>query len=430
MRSSASTNGSGAGPCAQREQVAASGPRGYPVSARGRRRRAHGPPLVAAVAIGIVGGWIVGRNLTDRAMGSAERAVEGSAPSVRTASAEAADVPVVITALGTVSAEVTITVKSKISGDLTRIAFREGQVVREGDLLAEIDARPFHAAVAQYRAQLMKDEALLRSAQLTLERYRRLGAQDSISRQNIDTQAALVQQYEAVKKSDEAQLEMQELDLANCRIVSPVEGRVGLRQVDVGNYVAPTDKSGIAMITQMQPISVILSVPERDLATIMKVMRAGGAVDVRAYDRADSVEIAAGVLGALDNQIDTSTGMVKLRARFDNRDESLFPGQFVNVRVLVETLQNAVTVPASAVQQGVIGSYVYLLRENSTVALTKVEAGPGVRDRTMIRDGLRAGDRVVVDGSDRLTDGTRVRVVAPEQLSRVEELPVDRVKAQ
>jgi multidrug efflux system membrane fusion protein len=332
------------------------------------------------------------------------------------------DLPLELQALGTVTPLSTVTVKSRISGYLTAVIFKEGQMVRKGELLAQIDPRPYEAALAQFQGQLIKDQALLRNAQLDLTRHERLLAQDSTSQQNFDTATATVSQLEGTVKSDQALVDAQRLDVAYCHIVAPIDGRAGLRQVDSGNYVQPTDANGLVVITQIQPISVIFTIPQAQLGPVLKRLRSDVALPVVTYDSNDTTLLDRGVLDTLDNQIDISTGTVKLRAVFPNRDGDLFPNQFVNTRLLVDTQHDALLVPTTAIRYGTPGPYVYRMRGDDTVAVQVIAAGASHDDRTMVLEGLSAGDRVVVDGIDRLSDGIRV-AIRPRTLRSVADNP-------
>jgi multidrug efflux system membrane fusion protein len=338
----------------------------------------------------------------------------GAPVPVGVAPVEKGDMPVTLSQLGTVIPLAMVTVKTQISGYLMQVAFKEGQMVNKGDFLAQIDPRPYQVALAQAEAQLAKDQALLKNAQVDLVRYNILVAQNSVAKQTRDTQESLVGQYQATVKSDQAQIDAQKLNLTYCRIVSPVTGRVGLRQVDPGNYVQTTDANGIVIVTQLQPISVIFTLPEDNLPEVMKRVRAGAALPVTAYDRTGATEIAKGKLDTVDNQIDTTTGTVKLRAIFDNNEETLFPNQFVNVKLLVNTLHDADIVPNSAIQRGAPGTFVYLVQADRTVAAQKVKLGPSDGQRIAILSGLQPGESVVIDGTDRLRDGAKVTVAPAE----------------
>src|SRR6266446_8218959 len=310
------------------------------------------------------------------------------------------EMPVSLSQLGTVTPLATVTVKTQINGYLTEVAFKEGQMVTKGDFLAQIDPRPYQVALEQAEATLAKDQALLKNAQLDLERYNTLVAQNSIARQTRDTQVSLVAQNQATIKADQAQIDVQKLNLTYCRIVSPVTGRVGLRQVDPGNYVQTGDPNGIVVVTQLQPISVIFTLPEDSLPEVMKRVRAGAALPVTAYDRTGATELARGKLDTVDNQIDTTTGTVKLRAIFDNEQENLFPNQFVNIKLLVNTLHDADLVPNSAIQRGAPGIFVYVVKPDHTVSVQKVKLGPTDGQRIGILSGLQPGEGVVFDGAE------------------------------
>ena len=323
--------------------------------------------------------------------------------------------PVSLSQLGTVTPLATVTVKTQISGYLVQVGFREGQMVNKGDFLAQIDPRPYQVALEQAQAQLAKDQALLKNAQVDLQRYNTLVAQNSIAKQTRDTQVSLVAQDEATIKADQAQIDVQKLNLTYCRIISPVTGRVGLRQVDAGNYVQTSDPNGIVVVTQLQPISVIFTLPEDNLPEVMKRVRAGAVLPVTAYDRTGATELASGKLDTVDNQIDTTTGTVKMRAIFDNDQLALFPNQFVNVKLLVNTLHDADIVPNSAVQRGAPGTFVYIVKPEKTVAVQKVKLGPSDGQRIAILSGLEPGESVVTDGADRLRDGAKVTIAQAVQ---------------
>jgi len=325
------------------------------------------------------------------------------------------DMPVTLSQLGTVTPLAMVTVKTQISGYLMQVAFKEGQMVNKGDFLAQIDPRPYQVALEQAEAQLAKDQALLKNARLDLQRYDTLVAQNSIAKQTRDTQISLVAQDEATVKADQAQIDAQKLNLTYCRIVSPVTGRVGLRQVDPGNYVQTSDPNGIVVVTQLQPISVIFTLPEDNLPEVMKRVRAGASLPVTAYDRTATTELAKGRLDTVDNQIDTTTGTVKLRAMFDNDQDILFPNQFVNVKLLVNTLHDAEIVPTSAIQRGAPGTFVYVVKPEQTVRVQKVKLGPTDGQRIAILSGLEQGENIVIDGTDRLRDGAKITVAPPEQ---------------
>ncbi|WP_298961335.1 MdtA/MuxA family multidrug efflux RND transporter periplasmic adaptor subunit [uncultured Methylobacterium sp.] len=320
------------------------------------------------------------------------------------------DMPVTFAGLGTVTPLATVTMRSQVSGYLTAVEFREGQAVRRGDVLAQIDVRPYEALLAQYQGQLQRDQALLQNARLDLARYQTLNRQDSISKQNVDTQAATVKQYEGIVASDQAQIDQQKLNIQYGRIVSPVDGRVGLRKVDLGNYIS-AGTTDIVVVTQTKPMSVLFILPEDRVQRVQARLRGGAKLPVRIFDRSDTTELTTGTLDTIDNQIDPTTGTFRLRALFPNDDERLFPNQFVNVRLLVDTIRDATLVPAAAILRGTPGTYVYLLGADGKVAVRPVAIGETDGLRTVVTSGLALGDRVVVDGTDRLRDGAEVRVV-------------------
>jgi membrane fusion protein, multidrug efflux system len=335
---------------------------------------------------------------------------QGAVQTVGASSAVLGDVRVILNELGTVTPLATVTVQTQINGQLTEVGFTEGQLVKKGDFLAQVDPRPYEYLKEQYEGQLARDQGLLAQAQMDRKRYETLAAQNSIARQQSEDQVFIVQQYAGSVKQDQGLVDAQALNIAYCRIVSPITGRVGLRLVDPGNYVQTTSSTGIAVITQLQPISVVFSVPEDELPDINPQFTAGATLIVTAYDRANLRQLAVGKVSAIDNQIDTTTGTVKVRAQFDNDDNKLFPNQFVNVRLLVKTVQNAVTVPTSAIQRGAPGTYVYVINADNTVSVRQVSTGAVDGSITAIDSGLSAGERVVTDGTDRLRDGMKVTV--------------------
>jgi membrane fusion protein, multidrug efflux system len=334
----------------------------------------------------------------------------GKAP-VGVATVAPRDIHVVINALGTVTPIATVTVVSQISGYLQNVAFTEGQHVKKGDVLAQIDPRPYQALKAQYEGQLAHDQGLLDQAKSDDARYQTLLKQNSIAAQTAQNQKFVVEQYEGTVRSDQALIDAQNLNLTYARIVSPVDGRIGLRLVDPGNYVTAGSSTGIAVITQMQPMSVLFAVPEDALEKILPKIRDGSKLVAVAYDRANVKKLATGAVSVLDNQVDTTTGMVKLRANFDNSDEALFPNQFVNIRLLVDTLTDSVAAPTAAVQHGAPGDYAYVVVDGKA-AVRLLKLGQIDGDYVQILSGLAPGDVVVVDGSDRLREGAEVRIVA------------------
>ncbi len=385
---------------------------------RSRRRSLRGRLVVGLVLVAALAG--VGIYLRTHGGGPPASQTKPAAPRGRfaaqgpmpvvAAAAQAGDMPVGLSGLGTVTPLNTVTVRTQIAGQLVQIAFREGQEVEKGDFLALVDPRPYQLAVDQSEGQLARDQALLKNAQLDLTRYRTLVAQDSLAKQQLDTQAALVGQYTATVRTDQAQLGTARLNLAYCRILSPIAGRVGLRQVDQGNYVTVNDANGIVVVTQLKPISVVFTLPEDNVPAIMQRLRAGAKLPATAYDRSDTTKLAEGMLETVDNQIDVNTGTVKLKAQFANDDEGLFPNQFVNIHLLVDTLRGAVIVPTSAVQRGAPGTFVYVIKADDTVTVRPVKLGPGDGTRVAVTEGLAPGERVVVDGADKLKDGAAVTV--------------------
>ena len=336
----------------------------------------------------------------------------GGPTPVGVATVQKGDMPVTLTGLGTVTPLATVTVKTQINGYLTEVAFQEGRMVKKGDFLAQIDPRPYQVALEQAEGQLAKDQALLKNAQLDLQRYNTLVAQNSIATQTRDTQVSLVAQDQAALKTDQAQVDAQKLNLVYAHIVSPVTGRVGLRQVDAGNYVQTSDPNGIVVVTQLQPISVIFTLPEDNLPAVMKQVHAGASLPVTAYDRTGTAVLGKGRLETVDNQIDTTTGTVKLRAIFDNEQEILFPNQFVNVQLLVNTMKGVDIVPTAAIQHGAPGAFVYVVKPDQTAAVKQVKLGPSDGQHIAVLDGLQPGEQVVVDGSDRLREGAKVTLAA------------------
>ncbi len=328
------------------------------------------------------------------------------ATTVGVATAESAEIPVIIDALGTVVPQATVRVRPQVSGVLQQVLYKEGQTVRKGDLLAVIDPRQFEMALQQSSGQRMRDEAQLEAARVTLQRFRTLLQQDSIARQEVDTQAALVKQLEASLVMSKANEGTARLNLAYTRIAAPITGRVGLRTVDVGNVVGTSDANGVALITQMTPIDVEFAVPQ-DHATFLQ-QNAGAFMEVKALDRTRATVLDEGVFASLDNQIDTQTGTVRAKARFNNARLTLFPSQFVNVQLNVRTIRGAVVVPVAAVRHGENGEYVFVVKSDRTVEQRPVKRGQATVDKVQITSGLQIGERVVTEGADRLRDGARV----------------------
>jgi membrane fusion protein, multidrug efflux system len=343
-------------------------------------------------------------------VGRGSRGPQNAPQPVGAATIGKGDIRVVINALGTVTPLATVTVKTQISGQLQEVAYTEGQMVKKGDFLAQIDPRPYEALEQQAEGQLVHDQGLLDQARMDLTRYENLAKTQAIPRQQFEDQVYLVKQYEGSVKTDQAQIQTQKVNLIYCHIVSPVNGRVGLRLVDAGNFVQTTDTTGLVIITQLQPISVIFVVPEDDLPQIMEQMRAGTQLQVTAFDRANVTQLATGHVTTLDNEIDTTTGTVKLRAEFDNSNDKLFPNQFVNAQLLVSSLKDVVTVPTAAIQRGAPGTYVYIINADNTVSVRPIKIGPTDGEKAAVDSGLAPGDRVVIDGADRLRDGAHVTI--------------------
>jgi membrane fusion protein, multidrug efflux system len=332
---------------------------------------------------------------------------------VNTAVAQAGEMPVVVQALGTVTPTATVTVKTQLSGQLMSVGFTEGQTVNKGQFLAQVDPRPYQQQLAQAEAAAAKDRAQLANARADLKRYQTLLAQDSVSRQQVDTQATLVSQLEAQVKADQAAIGAQKLNLTYARITSPIAGKVGLRQVDAGNYVTPGDANGIVTVTQVSPIDVAFTLPEDVLPKVNQQLSHHARLAVEVYDRAQTEVLARGSLATLDNLVDTTTGTVRAKARFANADGALFPNQFVNVRLTVEVLKKAVIVPTSAVLRGQNGMFVYAVDSAKSVHIRPVVPGPAQGELTAVMSGLSPGETVVTDGTDRLREGMKVMTPPP-----------------
>jgi multidrug efflux system membrane fusion protein len=319
------------------------------------------------------------------------------------------DLGVYLTSLGSVTAFNTVVIRPRVDGQLVKVAFQEGQVVRQGELVAEIDPRPFQMQLAQSEGQLAKDDALLQNAKVDLARYKVLLEQDAVARQQLETQRALVQQYEGVIRSDQAQIANAKLQLTYSRITAPITGQIGLRLVDPGNMVRANDpNNGLAVMTQLQPIAVLFTIPADALPPVLTKMRAGQHLVVDVYDRHLARKLATGTLLTIDNQIDPNTGTIKCKAIFPNEDNALFPNQFVNVRLLVDTKRQTVMVSRAAIQRGLQSTFVYVVKDDSTVDLRQVVLGPTEGDDVAIERGLSSGERVVIEGVDKLQRGMQV----------------------
>jgi multidrug efflux system membrane fusion protein len=359
--------------------------------------------IVAALLLSRCGGADVAR----QRHGDGARAVP-----VRAATASRGELPIYIDALGTVTAANSAVVRARVDGELLRVNFTEGQRVQAGALLAEIDPQPYAVQLQQAEGQLARDEALLKNARVDLERYETLWQQDSISRQELDTQRSLVAQYEGAVAADCGEVANAKLQLSWTKIRAPFAGRVGLREIDPGNLVRASDSEGLVAITQEQPIAVVFTIPETQLAAVRaQLAQPGTKLAVEALDRQRSTKIAGGQLLAVDNLIDVATGTVRLKAMFDNTDGALYPNQFVNARLHVTTLKDAVLIPANAVQRGAQGTFVYAVNADKTVKLTPVTLGVASGDQVVVEKGITAGTPVVIDGVDRLRDGATVELI-------------------
>jgi multidrug efflux system membrane fusion protein len=356
------------------------------------------PALLAARAV----------RSTVPASGKANAAAAARGVPVVVAAAAKRDVGVYLVGLGSVTPLNTVTIHTRVDGQLMSVRYQEGQLVAAGDLLAEIDPRPFQVQLTQAEGQLARDQALLDNARLDLARYKTLVEQDSIPRQQLDTQVSLVQQYEGAVKTDQGQVDNAKLQLTYCRITAPIGGRIGLRLVDTGNIVHAADATGLVVITQLQPITVVFTIPEDNIPAVLDKLGHGIRLPVDAYDREQRTKLASGSLLTIDNQVDPTTGTVKLKAEFPNADNRLFPSQFVNARLLLDTKRGATVVPASAVQRSPKGAFVYMVKPDGTAAARPVTVGVAEGDDVAIDTGLTPGEQVVVDGADRLRDGAKV----------------------
>jgi multidrug efflux system membrane fusion protein len=362
--------------------------------------------LVIAVllALGLLA-WLLTPKATKAPGG---RFANGGPMPVVAAAARAGDMPITLIGLGSVTPIATVTVQSQVAGAITKVLFKEGQNVKPGDPLFQIDPRPFQVALEQAQGALARDKALLANARTDLERYTTLFAQDSIAEQTLATQKSQVLQDEGTVKTDQAQVDTARLNLSYAHVVSPIAGRAGLQQVNLGNYVTPAEPNGLVVIAQLKPITVVFSLPEDQIPPLLAQLHAGNTLPVTAFDRTNTTHLASGVLQSIDSQIDATTGTLKMKASFANEEENLFPQQFVNVVLLLDTLHGATLTPQAAVQRGAPGTYVYVVNADHTVNVRPVTLGPGDAANVTIAQGLKPGEMVVVDGADKLKDGAKV----------------------
>lgn len=383
--------------------------------------------LIIALIVVIAGGYAYWQfnaaktaspeNKGTQATNAQNRGTSGSRrpplPPVQVATSTQEDVPQFLSALGTVKATNSVTVTSRVEGQLMALHFTEGQQVQKGDLLAEIDSRPFQVQLAQVKGQLAKDQATLANARLDLARYQKLAKTNLVSQQELDNQQALVKQSEASIRIDEASISNAQLQLTYSKITAPISGQVGLKQVDVGNYISGGSSTPIVVINQMDPVDVLFTLPEQDLAQVIQARKNNADLPVTALDRNNQFELAKGKLFSVDNQIDATTGTIKLKARFPQQETTLFPNQFVNVRLYVTTLEKAVVIPNAALQMGNEGHFVWVVDSENKVSKLRVEVALQNAEKVVIASGLSAEQRVVTDGVDRLTQGAKVDIVTP-----------------
>jgi len=395
-----------------------SGSAGAAASPPARRRRFR--PLYLVLAIVVVGLLVIwkmnhARTGFPKGPGGGRHAyaMGGGAMPVVVQPASQGNLPLFLNGLGTVTPLAMVTLRTQISGVLIQVAFKEGQMVKQGDLLAVIDPRPYQVALEQAQGQLLQAQSQLAQAKSDLIRYQTLAKQDSIALQQVDTQNSLVSQYEGLVKTDQAAIDSANLNLTYCHITAPVDGRVGLRMVDAGNYVTPGDANGLVVLTEIKPITVIFTLPEDNIPAVAERLRAGATLRVTAFDRAQTKRLATGVLSTIDNQVDPSTGTFRLRAQFANDDEGLFPNQFVNIRMLLDVERDAILIPTSGIERGQQGTYVYVVKPDKTVTARPITLGPTEGEKAVVTAGLALGENIVVDGADKLKEGMEVTIQTP-----------------
>jgi multidrug efflux system membrane fusion protein len=367
------------------------------------------------IALGVAAYFMWGRDTASQpeqaTMGKHAGGGKNAITPVGTAEAKTADVPIYLSGLGGVTPVATTTVKSRVDGQLMKINFKEGQNIKAGAVLAELDTRAYQAALTQAEGQTARDSALLLAAQIDLKRYQTLLKQDSIASQQVDTQTALVKQYTGTVQIDRGILANAYLQLNYARITAPISGRLGLRQVDLGNIVHASDANGIVVITQLQPITAVFSIPEDNIPAVMQQIQSGKTLSVEAWDRDQKNKLADGELLTMDNVVDSTTGTVKLKASFPNNDYALFPNQFINIRMLLNTRHHATVIPTAAIQRGNNGNFVYIVKADNSISIRPVVTGPAENEFTTIEQGITSGEIVVIDGVDKLRDGSKVKPI-------------------